>query len=210
MKNLTTFCITTFISLSSISAAANDECINKYRKNFFKKNAKYEKANERYSRKIKNWRDRQFAFASFGATLNNDPAPTSPKKADFKLYEAGIIKSYEMNLTASMANQPKFFKSLYKEAKKIDTNMNPQLVQDQLKTLMNDGKFCKSQLFGIFEKFSKEDEVKEMVIEGLKVSLIAEVNSSHVNDETLSKQERLDEEQARTPSTDTSSGSGDQ
>jgi hypothetical protein len=199
------------ISLFTITAAANDECINKYRKNFFKKNAKYEKSNERYKRQASRWLDRQRAFASFGAKLNNDPYPTSPKKEDFKLYEDGIIKSYEMDLTVSLGSKPEFFNSLYKEAKKIDDNVTPQLVQDQLKVLMNDGEFCKTVFFGLFENLSKAKEAKEMVLESLKTNLIALSEDANVNDEVADKGDRLDS-QSRTvgSSSDSNSSLGNQ
>jgi hypothetical protein len=125
--------------------------------------------------------------------------------------KTGIIMSYELELTSSV-NQPEFFRSLYQESKQIDDNITPQFVQDQLKKLMDEGKFCTSKLFGIVKSLSKQDEVKSMVLNSIKSKLVADVDNANedynVNSDSLSKQERLDLRKNISRSTASSSSDG--
>jgi hypothetical protein len=211
MKNLATFCLSTFLSFSSISAAASDECIQRYRKKFFKKSARFNKAAENWDKQsAKDWD--YYVNNPVLSNMKNDYAKDPrPTKKKYKIFEDGIIKSYELELTSSV-NQPEFFRSLYQESKQIDDNITPQFVQDQLKKLMDEGKFCTSKLFGIVKSLSKQDEVKSMVLNSIKSKLVADVDNANedynVNSDSLSKQERLDLRKNISRSTASSSSDG--
>ena len=184
MKNLSLL----FLLSLSIQSFANEECISEYRKSFFTKNAKYDKARERHSNQVKRWRDRTLALASYGAQLTNDPYPTSPKKSEFKMFEEDIIKSYEFELTQNIGQKPKLLEEIYLKASLIDPEITYQSVQDEIIKGIDTSEFCEKKLF-IFNSLSKSKKVEKYVLSNLRKKYSNEDSQLRINDSTIARDE---------------------
>ena len=205
MKNLSLFILLS-IPLQSF---ANEECIDNYRKSFFTKQSRYDKANERYKNQVRRWRDRNLAFASLGAELTNDPFPTSPKRADYKIFEEEIIQSYEFNLPQNIGKKPKLLESIYLKASLIDPDVSYQSVQDEIKKGMESSEFCTKKLF-IFSSISKSNKIEDYVIASLKKKYSLEDESLKVNDSSVSKNEFSNNSQSQGSNSESPSSVNDE
>jgi hypothetical protein len=183
MKNLTYL----FVFVISSHAIANEDCINKYKKKFFKNKQRYEKAVSRFDSRREAAQSHIYSAQATGtisvgalfgtATLQNDVRPV---KSDYNLSGEPIIKAYDHNLVAS-SSRPAFLDELYNDALNVDADTTYEEVQKYLKKGMDDGEFC--SFWGLKDK----DKITKYVLQNLSKQRVVTTRDLSIVDSRADK-----------------------
>jgi len=183
MKNLTYL----FVFIVSSYAISNDDCINKYKKKYFKNKQRYEKAVMRYDRRREAAQSQIFSAQATGsisvgalfgtATLQNDVRPV---KSDYNLSGEPIIKAYDHKLVSS-SSRPVFLDELYNDALNVDADTTYEEVQKHLKKGMHDGDFC--SFWGLKDK----DKITKYVLQNLSKQRVVTTKDLSIVDSRADK-----------------------
>jgi hypothetical protein len=150
------------ISINATSKEEKASCLEKYKEAHAKKEKRYQKASKRYNDNRNAALSSQFSN-DFGAQLigsaylqNNSP----PKRSNYDMYEEGIIKAVEADLSKYQSLKPKVLDVIYDAAYEKYSDVTYQKIQDLMLKGFKEDRFCnflgKKRVQGIKKYVLKE------------------------------------------------------
>ena len=174
------------LSLNAISKEEKPSCLERYKNSHAKKEKRYKKATKRYNDNRSAAISSQFSN-DFGAQLIGSAYlqhSTPPKRSDYDMYEEGIIKAVEADLSKYPSLKPKVLDTIYDAAYEKYSDVTYQKIQDLMLKGFQEERFCnflgKKRVQGIKRYVLKE--LKKDNLNSAQVREPAVINSNESSD----------------------------